>query len=409
MVSGADLVAVSNADDERSSTLPLLTWTSIVDDRPSARKDGELFRHRPSRRSRRHRPRDGPSRQLRCWRPHRRSATSIRSSRRAARSWSPSATSSSPSIREATPVDPYEPQVPAASAIVLPKLAEVDQTSLPASPLSALAVSPLAVELPQRRKTKRRRRTGRRLVATLVFLCILIAGAVVFGRPDLFPDDWEANAEPYATAVEDVTGAEIAEPLVVTAEPTAAYQRRVTAQLAGEWQSQMPGPRASGSGEWRRDRGRARRTPRRLVAYPVLDRRRPDLPRRSNHAALRSKCSSPAAWRPPSFNQQFGWAIGQPERTLDDAALTNARRAVASQGDPGRNRLQHGDRARAHFSARLSPGRHLARGLVPAMYAHSCSSRSGGRQSAGRSRDRDRPDRPQRRRSPTPRSCRTVT
>ena len=156
-----------------------------------------------------------------------------------------------------------------------------------------------------------------------MFLCILIAGAVVFGRPYLFPDDWEANAEPYATAVEDVTGAEIAEPLVVTAEPTAAYQRRATAQLAGEWRSQMPVWRALGlaSGDvteagldellagwspalYSTDDGQIYHDA--AITGPALE-------------ALITRSMASA-----QLDQQFGWAIGQPGRTLDDAALTSA-------------------------------------------------------------------------------------
>ncbi|MET0661945.1 MAG: hypothetical protein ABWZ42_02330, partial [Ilumatobacteraceae bacterium] len=145
----------------------------------------------------------------------------------------------------------------------------------------------------------------------------------VFGRPYLFPDDWEANAEPYAAAVEDVTAAEFAEPLVVTAEPTAAFQRRATAQLAGEWQSQVPVWRALGlaSGDvteagldellagwspslYSTDDGQIYHDA--SITGPALE-------------ALITRSMATA-----HLDQEYGWSIGQPGRTLDHAALTNA-------------------------------------------------------------------------------------
>ena len=167
-----------------------------------------------------------------------------------------------PTIREATPVPPYvsddvpvmappstgsdttivaaidsgaTPMVPGSQPgpIMLPPATQPDQSAARAA--AAAAMSPLAVEIPQRKPVKRKRaRTGLRLVMMLVVLGAIVAGAIVFGRPYLFPDDWAANAHPYADAVEQVTGSAFTEPLTVTAEPTAAYETRMTTQITGD-------------------------------------------------------------------------------------------------------------------------------------------------------------------------------
>ena len=265
-----------------------------------------------------------------------------------------------PTIREATPVQPYEPDagvdaadgsagseplgdvgtadvagafvttnvpavsgdvaaVPSLGAIVLPRVGQPDQSASTVVPMS-----PLAVEMPQQRKAvKRRRRTGLRLIIVLVLLVGIVAGAIVFGRPYLFPDDWTAEAKPYATAVQDVTNTEFAEPVLVTAEPASTYQARATAQLAGDWESQVPTWRALGlaSGDvteagldellagwspalYSTDDGQIYHDD--SVDGPALD-------------ALITQAMAAA-----QLDQAFGWAIGQPGRTLDDAALTSA-------------------------------------------------------------------------------------
>ena len=78
---------------------------------------------------------------------------------------------------------------------------------------AAAAMSPLAVEIPQRKPVKRKRaRTGLRLVMMLVVLGAIVAGAILFGRPYLFPDDSAANASPYAEAIKQVTGSAFTNP-----------------------------------------------------------------------------------------------------------------------------------------------------------------------------------------------------
>ncbi len=260
-----------------------------------------------------------------------------------------------PSIREATPVEPYDPavvdegsadqiapialsdspmvlttttvpvvsgsvaSVAAPGAIVLPTIGQPAQAARPVP-----SVSPLAVEMPQRRTpAKRRRRTGLRLVLVLVLLVAIVAGAIVFGRPYLFPDEWAANAKPYAVAVQDVTGAEFAEPLMVTAEPAADHQSRATSQLAGDWQSQVPVWRALGlaSGEVTEaglDELLAGWAP---ALYSTDDGQiyHDESVTGASLEALITRSMASA-----QLDQQFGWAIGQSARTLDDAALTSA-------------------------------------------------------------------------------------
>ncbi len=252
-----------------------------------------------------------------------------------------------PPIREATPVEPYQPEVAvpalatdpsgagaadtsattavqvvdassAAPVITLPA-AQPDQSSRPVA-----AMSPLAIEVPQSRKpAKRRKRAGLRLVVAFVILAGIVAAAIVYGRPYLFQDDWQSNAKPYAVAVQDVTGVDFAEPVSVIAEPTASYQTGATAQLAGDWQAQLPLWRALGlaSGdvtEATLDELLAAWQP---AMYSTADgqiHHDEALVGADLDAALTVEMAT------AQLDQQYGWAIGQPERTLDDAALTSA-------------------------------------------------------------------------------------
>ena len=253
-----------------------------------------------------------------------------------------------PPIREATPVQPYlsdEVPVPASpSALPTTTVATIDAGATPLIPGSqpgpitlppatqpdqsgarlAAPVSPLAVEIPQRAPAKKRRgRSGLKLVFLLVVLGAIVAAGIVFGRPYLFPDDSAENAKPYATAVESVTGSEFAEPLTVTAEPTTTYQPRSTTQLVGDFAEQVPTWRALGlaTGDVT-EAGMVE-----LVEgwepamYSTVDGQiyhDDTLATPALEAELTSAMAT--AW----LDQQFGWALGQTDRSLDAAAMTSA-------------------------------------------------------------------------------------
>ncbi len=79
-----------------------------------------------------------------------------------------------------------------------------------------------------------------RFLFVLVVLGALGAAAVVYGRPYLFPDAWQAEVRPYAEAVEAARGSEFVEPVTITAEAPDLYAARRSEQLFGSWQAQLP-------------------------------------------------------------------------------------------------------------------------------------------------------------------------
>ena len=256
-----------------------------------------------------------------------------------------------PTIREATPVPPYisdevpvmaspstgsdttivaaidsgaTPMVPGSQPgpITLPPATQPDQSAARAA--AAAAMSPLAVEIPPRKPAKRKRaRTGLRLVMMLVVLGAVVAGAIVFGRPYLFPSDWAANAQPYADAVEQVTGSSFTEPLTVTSEPTAPYETRMTAQITGDWSTQLPMWRSLGlaTGDVTDASLAALLAGWQPAQYSTTDGQiYHDDALIGSSLEAQLTLAMATAW----LDQDFGWALGQPDRTLDAAAMVNA-------------------------------------------------------------------------------------
>ena len=226
----------------------------------------------------------------------------------------PSITDPLPEIQEATPV--VEPSAPLLPSIPIP----VPSSSPAASfEFDSASVAPAPIRQPQRR-TKRR---GFKLVVTLLVLGGVIAAGIVFGQEYLFPGDWDDATAPYAEAVETVSGVEFAEPLAIVAEPIAAFTTRMQAQVASVPPEELAQWRALGlasgvvddatlagqiagwqdalystsDGQVYSDLG---------VAGPELD------------AQLVQEMAS------ASLDQQYGWSVEQPERTLDAAAATSA-------------------------------------------------------------------------------------
>ena len=81
---------------------------------------------------------------------------------------------------------------------------------------------------------------GVALFFTLLVLAGLIAGAIIFGKPYLFPDEWDEAARPYGEAVETARGAEIAEPLLVQRRAADAFAATMADHVIGPWETDMP-------------------------------------------------------------------------------------------------------------------------------------------------------------------------
>ncbi len=312
-----------------------------------------------------------------------------------------------PPIREATPVPPYisdeagilapgvsAPAVPGPDVAITTTLPTLGPSAVPLlpgadpgpypsavgpgptlqpnqahAPSPMPVFSPFALAVPQQSKpNKRRGRRGIRLVVTLLVLAGVVAAAIVYGRPYLFPDDWEANAKPYASAVEDVTGVEFTEAVTVTAEPAATFDPRMVTHLTADWQAQLPMWRALGlaSGDV---------TPQVLgellagwepAQYSTADGQIYHIDTLVG-AALDAELTD--AMTAASLDQQFGWALGQSERTLDDAALTEAQ--VMAQSNATRMASAYSTQLDAAPTAPLVylPAVLSYQALAPAMYA----------------------------------------
>ena len=170
---------------------------------------------------------------------------------------------------------------------------------------------------------RRKRGGGLKLVVTVVVLGGLVAAALVFGQPYLFPGDWDAVTGPYAEAVESASGVEFVETLTINPLSSADFAIRLTAEHAptspravSEWRAlglasgvvdgttlsrQLAGwsdvVYATDDGQVYHDAG---------AAGPALD-------AQLVHAMAAA-----------SLDQQYSWSSAQAERTLDEAAEASA-------------------------------------------------------------------------------------
>ncbi len=87
---------------------------------------------------------------------------------------------------------------------------------------------------------------GIALFFTLLVLVGLIVGAIIFGRPYLFPDAWDDTARPYGEAIEAARGADIADPLVVQRRAADAFATSMTEHVVGPWEDELPTWRSLG-------------------------------------------------------------------------------------------------------------------------------------------------------------------
>ncbi len=228
-----------------------------------------------------------------------------------------------PVIQEATPVDAVDvvdvgsPLLPTISAPVLaPAQAAAPATSFVFDPAS---FAPAPAQQPHRRN----KRGGLKLLAVLVVLGGLVAAGLVFGQPYLFPEDWDDATAAYAEAVEVASGVEFAEPLSIVAEPTAEFGARLQAQFAAVSPEELAQWRALGlaSGAVGDGAVAGQLAGWQDAVYSTTDGQvyhdggveGPELDTQlvQEMAAV-------------SLDQQFGWSLEQPQRTLDAAAATSA-------------------------------------------------------------------------------------
>jgi hypothetical protein len=164
---------------------------------------------------------------------------------------------------------------------------------------------------------------GLKLLLTLVILGGLVAAAVVYGRPYLFPDGWDDATKPYAEAVETVRGVEYTEPIAVIVEPTADYTARLGAELVGDWSADEAALRALGllNGPTTEESVTELLADWQDAVYSTADGMvYTDLGVTGSQVDAEITEEMTAA----SLDQEFSWSAEQPNRTLDDQVLTLA-------------------------------------------------------------------------------------
>jgi hypothetical protein len=222
-----------------------------------------------------------------------------------------------PAIQEATPVDIGSPLLPTISAPTLaPSPAAAPATSFEFDPAS---FAPAPTHQPSRHK----KRGGLKLLGVLVVLGGLVAAGLVFGQPYLFPGDWDDATAAYAEAVEVASGVEFAEPLTIVAEPTAEFAARLQAQLAAVSPEELAQWRALGLASGAVDDATlaGQLAGWQDAVYSTTD---GQVYHDSGAAGPELDAQLTQEMAAASLDQQFGWSLEQPQRTLDAAAATSA-------------------------------------------------------------------------------------
>jgi hypothetical protein len=219
-----------------------------------------------------------------------------------------------PVIQEATPVDVGSPLLPTIPAPVPPR--PVTAAAFEFDPASV-------VPAPARQPRRRKKRIGLKLVAVVLILAGLVAGGLVFGQEYLFPSDWDDATAPYAEAVESATGVEFAEPLSIVAEPTAEFASRLQRQFATVTPEELAQWRALGLASGTVDDATIARqlTGWQDALYSTID---GQVYHDVGAAGAELDAQLTQEMAAASLDQQFGWSIEQPGRTLDAAAATMA-------------------------------------------------------------------------------------
>ncbi len=188
-------------------------------------------------------------------------------------------------------------------------------------PVAYAHFAPTSVAPAHRGRSTSRR--GLKLLLTLAILGGLVAAAIVYGRPYLFPDGWDEATKPYAEAVETVRGVEYTEPVAVIVEPTADYTTRLGAELVGDWSADEAALRALGllNGPTTEESVTELLADWQDAVYSTADGMvYTDLGVTGAQVDAEITEEMTAA----SLDQEFSWSVEQPNRTLDDQVLTLA-------------------------------------------------------------------------------------
>ena len=224
-------------------------------------------------------------------------------------------TAAIPLIQEATPVEPRAPMLPTAPAYT-PAPRPATASSFEFEPGSGALV-------PSRQPPRRKKGRGLKLFAMLVVLGGVAAAGVVFGQSYLFPNDWDDAVAPYAQAIEASRGVDFSESLSITAEPSATFAARLQAQLAPVSPQELAQWRALGlvSGVVDESTLAAQLSSWQDVLYSTTD---GQVYHDVAVAGAELDAQLLEALAAASLDQEFGWSVGQPQRTLDAAAATSA-------------------------------------------------------------------------------------
>lgn len=219
-------------------------------------------------------------------------------------------------MRAAAPI--VEPDAPR-----LPPADKRDQRDSAASALMATATAIAEMQgLQVYQQQRRRSRTGLHIMLALVLLAALVAAGVVFGRPYLFPDDWDADVQPYADAIEAVRGVAFADPLAITTDTASGVAGRVTTELLGS-SDEAPMWRAFGltNGASTHDDISEHLTGWQNVVYSTVD---GQVYHDASDAAAQYDAKVTQAMTAAALDQEYGWSTGLLERSLDDRAAVSA-------------------------------------------------------------------------------------
>ncbi len=248
------------------------------------------------------------------------------------------------------------PQVEAPVAPVVP--APAPQPEVPSLPTNAAAQpSQRAARAATPVKSRKPRKDRSGSVAKVGFFFLIVgaiaSAAIIFGRPYLFPADWEQNALEFAEPIERARGVDFIEPVLLTAQPSAVHQEMVAAQLLGDPASSLPMWRALGLAGPDSTDDQTLNTlisDHAPVLYSTVDGQvyYDTAFTRSDRSTLISRAMATAA-----LDQELTFSADAASRSLDDAALTEAhvrqQAAIIAENATNRGSVQAADVAALAF------------------------------------------------------------